>query len=93
METTPLEVAQDDELVLNALMEYYGDFKEIWLGPAIRHISETLPEVRFIKRSIRRLEHLGALRVVERAGEPHNYSILEFVESSDIIKRARQGLL
>lgn len=93
MPTPDIEVAAEDELVLNALVEYYGDFDEIWLGPAIRHISEALPEVRFVKRCIRRLEHIGAIRVIERDGDPHKYSVLEFVESNDIIRRARQGLL
>jgi len=89
-------LANEEKLMLLALIEHYGDFEEIWIGPALRSIARThSQDISFPKRAVKRLEQEGVLDVVLRDGRDgkNDYRVILLNEHHPWVIDARAGVL
>ncbi len=86
----------DDPDALKALaliLEYFGQYEEIYLSPLLRKMSEIFDETRVEpKELINRLEAAGAIRLERRRGFPHDYTVLILHENHPDVRRLREAL-
>lgn len=77
----------DERLILRVLGEHFAHFEEIWLNPAIRKCVDVVgDQVKFVKRAIRSLEDMNAIRVEQRVGESNEYSVIILNKEHPLIK-------
>lgn len=56
--------------------EYFGQYKEVYLTPLLRKLSEVLGEEYDPKSLVSELEEAGAVRLEKRDGQPYDYTVL-----------------
>jgi hypothetical protein len=56
--------------------EHFGQYKEVYLTPLLRKLSEVLGEEYDPKSLVSELEEAGAVRLEKRDGQPYDYTVL-----------------
>ncbi|MCZ6756732.1 MAG: NYN domain-containing protein [Bacteroidetes bacterium] len=62
--------------VMEIIEMYFGQYREVYLTPLLRKLSELLEEENEPKTVINYLEECGAVWLEKRRGFPHNYTVL-----------------
>lgn len=74
-ETFPI----DDSIArqgMEIIEQYFGQYKEVYLTPLLRKLTEQLQEEEEPKTVVNYLEECGAVWLEKRRGFPHNYTVL-----------------
>lgn len=72
------------------IVEYFGQYEEVYLTPLLRKLSELLDERRHDpKNLISDLEECGAARLEKRTGFPHDYTVLILEEHHPTVARVQ----
>jgi hypothetical protein len=61
---------------LEIIETYFGQYREVYLTPLLRKLTELLEEEDEPKTVINYLEECGAVWLEKRRGFPHNYTVL-----------------
>ena len=76
----PEQTETIDDGIAHQVMEiiemYFGQYREVYLTPLLRKLSELLEEEDEPKTVINYLEECGAVWLEKRRGFPHNYTVL-----------------
>lgn len=70
--------SEAEQICLEVLLRNYGRHHEVWMSPFLRKLSDALPRLADFERKalLTSLEHVGAIRIEKRRGEPYDYSII-----------------
>jgi len=80
VEMRPVEFLPIEDPIARSAMEiieqYFGQYREVYLTPLLRKMTELLEEEDEPKTVINYLEECGAVWLEKRRGFPHNYTVL-----------------